>query len=644
MITLTSNGTAGTITVTASSTGLEPGVINVYTGGWIYLSASPINVPVNETSLITVTIKDISGIPIKYSGNIDLTVDNYSGSGGFPSSTTCPVSFNNETSKNVVFTAISVGEVEITAVDSTTFIFTPEPENDLILYVIPELNPDHIKVDADPSNIPISTGIDTYFTTITARVEDKYYTYIASYTDKITFTTDKGRFPDDSQEIDTSSGHVTYIDGVATVELFSPDIPGSANISVTSTSVYYGKEIFGNTRVGFYEIADHIDLISIPQSILTGGGSEGTCNIIATIKNGAIVVSGYDGAVTFTILEGYPSGVKFTSTNQSSITIDASTGVATMSLQSKNWVGIAKVRVTASEGLTNPLTADILIPVVPNKNLEIFVLYKNTSNEFMKYYNPADGLFDGEWIPGNITYGKFCVDSDNNLYILDLYGTRSLQKKSSSGETLLRSDEIVKIEDSYTIDNSYAINIGPNGYIYFTLNTDTSMEGPKYCIKKINPNTLIIEDILCLSEGYEYYGFAVDSDGSIYIHNYTEQKIEKWKFESGFITSRVLGANYNLSELAIAGDYIGGIGKNGNAFKILKIFTENDEMLFTLTEITNLSYISSIDSDFLFSGLNINDEVVFGRYDTEGSEIWCKAIPKVLDNSYLDCIIGAYPF
>jgi len=430
---------------------------------------------------------------------------------------------------------------------------------------------------------------------------------------------------------------------VATVELFSPDIPGTANISVTSTSVYYGKEISGNTRVGFYEIADHIDLISIPQSILTGGGSEGTCTIIATIKDGATVVSGYDGAVTFTILEGYPNGVKFISTNQSSITIDAVGGVATMSLQSKNWVGTAKISVTASEGIPY-LEQDIYIPVIANKNLEIFLLYKNELNdEFMKYYNPADGSFEGEWIPENITYGKFCVDSDNNLYILDLINN-CLQKKSSRGEPLLRSDEIVKIEDMYDIDDSYTINIGPNGYVYFTQNIGDT-EIPEYCINKINPNTLVVEDILNLTNGVPYGGLAIDSDGeNIYIHNLSvpTQKIEKWNFKDGFTgLSLDLSYDYELSELAIVGDYIGGIGKNGNAFKILKTLTET-ETPFTLTNIPNLLYISSIGEDLLFCGLYEINKIVFERYNIIQESIeWSQFIN---DNGYSDCIIGAYPF
>jgi len=330
-IDLISTTTPGTITVTASSTGLEPGIINVYTGGCIYLSASPINVPVNEISEITVTTKDVNGVPMKYIGNIDLTVAGYGispGSGGLPSDPTCSVIFNEESSKTISFIASTVGKVIVTSEDYSPGILTPE--NELILTIIPELNPDHIKVDADPPSILVG-GIEENTSTITARVEDEYYTHIISYPaliTLITFTTDKGHFPGGLlvQEINTSSDYVTYENGVATVKLYSSDESETANISVTSD--YYGKIISGNTRVGFYLGANRIDLIASPQSILSGGD---TCTIIATIKED-IIVTGYEGPVTFTIVEGYPSGVKFTSTNQSSITINASDGVATMVL------------------------------------------------------------------------------------------------------------------------------------------------------------------------------------------------------------------------------------------------------------------------------------------------------------------------
>ena len=630
-IDLTSNGNPGTITVTASASGLEPGVINIITGGKIYLSASSINVPVNETSKITITTKDMNGAPMKYIGTIDLSV----GGDGFGYLSPSSVTFDGTTSsKTVIFTASEIGEVIINSEDvSVPGILTPE--NDLILTVIPELNPDHIKVDAVPSSIPTG-GNENNTSIITARVENEFYIPITSYINDITFTTTAGSFSpidDTVKSITLSNGNENYNDGMATLKLYSSNVAETAIISVTS--IYDGETISGNTRVGFYSEADHIDLIAIPQSILSGGGTQGTCNIIATVKDGTTIVSSYNGPVTFTIVAGFPNGIKFISTNQSNITINAIGGVATIVVQSKNWVGNAKIKASASEGLPKTLDAEVLIPVVANKNLEIFMLYKNESTNFIKYYYPEDGLLKGSWSAVDI-YGKFCVDSDNNLYILD---GSYIQKKNSRGDPLLRSETIA--------ENSYSINIGPNGYIYFTQNI-----GDKYYINKINPNTLVVEDILNLTENKIYYGFAIDSDANIYIHNFTEQTIEKWNFINGFTELDIdLSYNYEFSELAIAGDYvtgyyIGGVGEvagEREAFKILKDFSSS-EITPPLTGMVNPLYISSIGGDFLFSGLDDANQIVYGRYGTDGSPKWNHTIPKENEIPFSDCIIGAYPF
>ena len=124
-ITLTSNATPATITVTASATGLVPGVVNVITGGKIYLSASPISVPVNEKSEITVTTKDLKGALINYVNTINLNIDGSStGSGSLPSS----VTFDGSTSSTTVtFTATFEGIVNIIAEDQAGILTLADP-------------------------------------------------------------------------------------------------------------------------------------------------------------------------------------------------------------------------------------------------------------------------------------------------------------------------------------------------------------------------------------------------------------------------------------------------------------------------------------------------------------------------------------
>jgi len=304
-INLTSNGTPGTITVTASASGLEPGVVDVITGGKISLSASPTTVPINEKSEITVTTKDVNGVPIKYIGTINLNINGSStGSGTLPSY----VTFDGSTSSmTVTFTATSEGIVNINAEDQAGILTSADP---ITLNITPALIPDHIEVYADPSSIKAG-GIDT--STITARVKTADNITITSYSEVITFSTNLGTFPGDLQEIDTNNSNVTYENGVATVELYPPLDIGTATITVSS-----GTLTSGTVEVGFYIEADHIELVANPQNIAVGGK---TCTITATIYDGEIKVNGYNETVLFEIIEGHPQSLKFSSTNKKSVIV-----------------------------------------------------------------------------------------------------------------------------------------------------------------------------------------------------------------------------------------------------------------------------------------------------------------------------------
>lgn len=622
--TLTSNGAPGRITVTASSSGLVPDFVIVITGGKIDLFTSNNNVAVNETAVIGITTKNLYGFLINYKGTINLSVIGYTGDPEYPPGdgtlSSYSVSFNGDTYLETVdFIASSEGKVKITATDEGGVLDLGE----LILTITPALVPHHIDVSADPSSIEVGGNISIITATIKTSVKDGNIT-VTSYDEPITFVTNLGTFSNTEVSIILYNTDENYNKGVATdIFLYSPVTAGTATVNVSSGT------LTGNTNVGFYSGADHIDLTANPQSILSGGGSEGTCTITVTIKDGINVVTGYDGTITFFIESGHPNGVVFVTTNKSSLTMDVVNGKAEIDLISKNWTGTARIKITAFDGIKE-IVKYLNIPVVANKNLEIFLLYRNGLNKFLNYYYPADGLYKGNWDPGSV-YGKFCVDSNNNLYILD---GDYIQKKNSRGDLIGTSAEIAS--------GNYAINIGPDGYIYFSQNLGTE-EAPEYCIKKLNPNSLILEDILNLKEDEVYYGFAVDPDSDeyntfIYIHNHTNQMIEKWSFETGGIVAlHGLMYNYNLSELAVAGEYIVGIEKNGNDFKILKTLEES-ETSFGLTNITNPLYISSIDGDFLFAGLNASNHIIFKRY---GSVNWDETID---DKEYLDCIIGAYPF
>lgn len=334
-ITLTSNATPATITVTASAAGLEPGVINVITGGKIYLSASPISVPVNEKSEITVTTRDINGVLINYVGTINLNIDGSStGSGSLiPSS----VAFDGSTSSaTVTFTATFEGIVNIIAEDQAGILTLADP---ITLNIIPTLIPDHIEVYANPSSIEAG-GTDT--SAITARIKTEDGIAVNSYTDLIVFTTTEGTFPNGEKEINTNDTvNVVYNDGVATVQLYPPETASTATVTACSPSISECS-ITGSTEVGFYIEADHIELVSNPQNIVVGGE---TCTITATIKDGETTVTGYLGTVTFSIVSGQESG-KFDVTG--SAIVSAVEGVAKINLFSKSIAGTVTIKAVTS--------------------------------------------------------------------------------------------------------------------------------------------------------------------------------------------------------------------------------------------------------------------------------------------------------
>jgi len=342
-ITLTSDGTPGTITVTGSSS--------------IFSSNS--SVAINETAVIGISTKDLYGFLINYEGTIDLSVVGVIGDPeylpGDGDLSSYSISFNGDTYLGTVdFTATSEGKVKITATDSSGILDPGE----LILIITPALIPHHIDVSAKPPSIKAG-GTDTSM--ITARVKTADNVTVTSYSELIEFTTDLGTFPDGSTTIDTSNNSlVSYENGVASVELNAASDVGAATITVTS-----GSLILGTVEVKFYIEADNILLKADPQNISAGGQS---CTITAIIRDGETTVSDYNGPVTFTIMEGYPSGVKFTVTNQSSITITAESGKAYVDLQSKNWAGTAKIKATASEGIP-PVEGFLNIPVGISLNL-----------------------------------------------------------------------------------------------------------------------------------------------------------------------------------------------------------------------------------------------------------------------------------
>jgi len=424
--------------------------------------------------------------------------------------------------------------------------------------------------------------------------------------------------------IDSGSGSGTLegtnpvkaVNGEANIILKSTELPGTMTITASATGVNPGT----------------VDVITtgVPKSI-----SMSVNPITLALPNETAII-------TVNVLDINGNPVEFTGEIGLEVTGTGSGTLGSNSIIFNNQssaftsfnptvAGVVTIKANKISG-EGDIFGDFYSPEITIIIPGIFVLYKNIeNNDYLEKYD-YNGIYKYNWEPGYITYGKFCVDKSNNLYIIN---ENNVFKKNSNGSPL--SSKLTDFPAQH-------INIGGDGNIYYTTDIDATT-GYAYRIIKIAPDltTLSVQD---LTIDKLYYGLTIDSDGSIYIHNYTDQAIEKWQFESGFITSKALDANYNLSELAIAGEYIGGVGEVGSerkAFTILKNLDASENVL-TLSYIPIPLYISSINGDFLFSGLNNNEEVVFGRYDTAGSPKWNQTITKIDSYSYSDCIIGAYPF
>jgi len=337
-ILLTSDGTAGTIIVTARASvddlDLEPGVVVVLTGGYITLEASPTMVPNYGQSVITVTIEDVYHAPINYNGNIYLETSNSSIGTVFPNM----ITFRTTSSETTEFTAISEGTVEITATDSVIL-----SSNILPLTVIEELTPHHIIVYAMPLNIPAG---GTKTSLITAKVMTEDNVKVTSYNESVTFTTTAGSL---------ESSDTVFEEGIATAVL-NPGDPGTATITVCSPS---GSCTYsGETTVGFYIGPHHIKLTAEPSIILVGGKY---CTVTAEIlDNNDFVISDYNEDIAFSI-SPWPDTIKFSHATTAFLTKKVKKGIATVILKSGTTAGTAVM-----DAYSGDISGTLDFPVVIN--------------------------------------------------------------------------------------------------------------------------------------------------------------------------------------------------------------------------------------------------------------------------------------
>jgi len=174
-ITLSSTGTPGIVTIIASSMDLESGVVNIPILGSaksISITATPSSIFLDEYSDIIITITDSAGNSVEYEGSINLTITSPDDSGW---GTVDPETLNYPTQNTTIFTAVSAGEVNITA-DSA---ISGELSSDTItIYIYEDLRilltatPEIIMADGESSSTITATIVDLNSDIVTGGTHD----------------------------------------------------------------------------------------------------------------------------------------------------------------------------------------------------------------------------------------------------------------------------------------------------------------------------------------------------------------------------------------------------------------------------------------------------------------------------------------
>jgi len=163
--------------------------------------------------------------------------------------------------------------------------------------------------------------------------------------------------------------------------------------------------------------------------------------------------------------------------------------------------------------------------------------FDTNGNEIVDFVTGAV-TSDNQWIT---------MDSSGNIYLLE--DTNNLTKYNSSGVQ----------QNQLNIQNSYAIDIGSDGYLY-TL--EVAVSG--YDVKRRSTTDLSEIATVNFGIGKSYRGFAVDSDENLYLGEKDADVIEKRSFSTGnLLASKAINSSvftFNRQHLGILGINIYGAG------------------------------------------------------------------------------------
>jgi len=348
-ITLTASNTPGVATVTASANNLLPGTIAIYVTGppeSISVEVNPNHIYMGQTADVIVTLKDINGITVEAENDIYIDLLLSPDLGEFTDDSI--TIFSGYSSGSTTFTPTATGDSIIQATD------TGLTAGEAAITIASALVADHIEVSASLASIEAGENTPSIITAVIKSAEPENAT-VTNYSKSITFTitSEIGCF----SSVDSGSKEVTltltddpdnYQDGVAWVELYSNSYDTSGNAIIIVNS---GGLPEGNTEVGFYVEADHIELTPSKDSIDLFGVPDDTCTITAIIKDSdGITVGNYIEYVLFSIIEGEPTRGQFTTVGDT--IVKAVNGEASIDLRGQCQAGDVVIHAVSTFGET----------------------------------------------------------------------------------------------------------------------------------------------------------------------------------------------------------------------------------------------------------------------------------------------------
>jgi hypothetical protein len=369
--TVNSNGTPGTVEITASAPDLDIGYTKVtFSGGAKSIQLTPKygSIYEGESIEITITILDENKNPTPFSGSITITSDS---EGSF--TPISPIEFDNVSFKIVDFSYnVATEGIEITA---TCDGLTPDS---IYIDVLESLTPSYLELTAIPSNVK-ADGLDYSFITATVYDNGNPTAIVTNYATPITFWVpgEVGYFL--NGEIIVKTLNVTPNNGQAYIELYS-SLSGTATVNATS-----GGITEDNINIIFYSEASGLK-ITPSKGTVVANGVDYSLITVEIIDNNNYVVSDYVGKISLSTTKGYfevagasTTTLSFTNEGSKSVKLYSNSGISeAASITAEANVTDAGFSATASTSVafTQPVVKNITFVIGSVESFSAYQIIK----------------------------------------------------------------------------------------------------------------------------------------------------------------------------------------------------------------------------------------------------------------------------